>query len=770
MQSQPSPTTLPAPSSPSHSTTASSFTTASTVPASSSKFLAYLEQRRSLTQSQAAGIARLLRQPPSNAELSSHNPPTPSLPSPTASMRSMSPTPSTSSLLSSSSSFPPSKPSSPQSPPLPSSSASPSAPPLAMPSPQQSSSLRPPLFLPPPAEDEERKETVLLRSQSITASIPAPASSPASALSFTSGPLPSPGAPSLLQREMSSLHLRLRSSEEERVSERHRLERALQTAQAEVAALRKEREAEDADRAEGERRRERVEREQAEWRSEREQMQREMDRMTTFMSQVVQSSSPSHSAAVAATALSHVANVREVADNRRLKAKANKLIDEVNSKQMQLARHVRETDALREQLNDAQQRLAEKDAALREMERLRRDNVRMKAFETDAVQRELEMKEVKRARAFYAQKEEQLTRLKGEAEQLGTANSALRAEVQAMRQRMAVLEADNPRLQEALEKEIEQRREQVDALDKRVVEAERAREAAESAAKAEAEKRRSLQREVERLMKDKTGVDASGLKRDLQWLEQHSERRAMEAQVKRLQAELACLQALQPRPPQPRPAESTPLTASGRGRVAAELRRFKQAGTAALASAVDSIDAALPSPTAESATVRPAPNVTAVKKRRRRRVATEGGEGGSGPSSVPSASTIQRSPPRSSPRRRASLPSTSPSHSRPSALSAPIKPSLKGPLKAVHPLAQTSVPPALSSTPSRSASQSPLTSSGGSLRVRFATPLSVGPEPLSAGSRGSPRGRQSGGGQEAPDTPTSASAAFRFKDAFLHFF
>ena len=622
----------------------------------------------------------------------------------------------------------------------------------------------------------EHKETILLRSQSLTTTSSYPLPSPSS-ITTTGGSTPSP--PSLLQREVASLHLRLRASEEERVTERNRLERALHIAQGEAAALKKEREGDVGDKAEWERERERVEREAVEWRGEREQLQKEVDRMTAFMSQVLAASSPSHSASVASSALVHAANVREVGENRRLKAKANKLIDEVNSKAMQLARQIKETESLREQLQERDQRLVEREMALREMERTKRDNVRMKAFEVDWMQRELEMKEIKRARAFYAQKEATLQRITAENHRLTAAHAELQAEVVGRRMRMGELEADCERLTEELKREREERRATHEALEKRVVEAETARESAEVTVRAEVEKRKSLQRELERLMREKVGVDASTLKKDLQWLDQHSERRAMEAQMQRLQAEITRLAFPEAELlPQPKTGDN-PLTASGSARVAAELRRMKEVGAAALHSAVSVVDSVLPPPAPPLSSAPPplaagaAVSGRPAVKRRKRRPVVDGEQRVNGPSSIPSSSTpaVKPSTPRLSPRRRASLPSLSPSLIRSASASAPIKPSLKGPLRAVHPSpSQPSPPSSLASTPTRSNSSSSLTSSGGSLRVRFATPLSEVETFDNNGGNSRTTPRRGGGGekeQQQPDTPTSA---FRFKEAFLHFF
>ena len=785
------PLSSPSPSSSSHP---------STPRASSSKFLAYLEQRKSLTSSQAANIAHYIRQtsePPlshtapctSSSSPSSTSPALhPFVPSPSPSTRSISPPSSTSPLLSSSSSS--SVPSSRTSPHSPSTSSSafphPPAPPLVIPSTPHSSSsstlTHPSLFFPSPFSpaESEHKETILPRYRSLPHdTLPSPSSSHPSHPAPSPSPSPLPPTPSsLLQREVALLHGRLRSNDEERTCERVRLEAALQRVEGELAVARKEREAEVSGRVEWERDRERMEREGQEWRAERERLQREVERMSGYMSQVLSCSSP---AEVATSALVVAAQVREAADNRRLKVKINRLIDEVNSKTMQLARQMKEVDSLRERLSEREQRLVEKEGALMELEAMRKDNVRMKAYETDWIKRDLEMKEVRRARAFYAVKEEEMTRVKREHKELVGKHEAVVKEVDERRGRMAVLEEENPRLHSELKAVREHALQRCEVWERRALAAEAKVDELESRVRYAEDKARSLQREVERLMKEKLGVDASALKKDLQWLEQSSERRLAEGQLASLQAEVTRLQAqLQDRAKEVE--NEAPLTGSGSARVSAELRRMREAGSGFLSSAVSALEAVIPASPRSSPT--PSPPAAAfpssaipagigepVKQRKKKRTTVASGEGGvSGPSPVPLPSNPPAPlPPRVSPARRASLPAPSPMPLvRAASASMPIKPALKGPLRAIHPLTQTSLPSSLSSTPTRSVSQSSLTSSGGSIhRVRFATPLSE--DTVNGRSRRSPRAQLRGTAEkEQPDTP----GTFRFKDAFaaIHIF
>ena len=641
--------------------------------AGGSKFLAYLEKRRSLTASQAGGIAQALRDSgsasavasPTEAATPSSSTPS-SCPSPLFSPYALSPL--------SSASCPAAQP-----PvlaalsPVPAPDSLRASPPsrLLLPTPTPQSASEPhPFSFRPRAADEHKEPTVLLLRA--TGGGLLSSSSPAVTPSYL--------ASSLLQREMSEMRLRLQSAEEERQAERRRLEALLQSAQADSGNARKEAELQRERLQEVEAERDKAERDRAAWRTDREAMQRELDRMAAYMKQVAAASAAGNAAlssSLASSAVSHSAQLKEAAEVRRLKQKINRLIDEVGSKTAMLQTQQREAEAARERLRQAAERTAGLERELREMEPLRREVRRLQAFEEDWSKREAAMREIRRARAFYSQREQEMT--------------ALREKERAARQVSERLQEELRCLRDRTDSEHGQREEQrvsSEQWTRRCDEAERRAEAATQ----EAERLRAMtnyqrvkidstQREMQRLMRER-GVDAAELRRDLHWLDSHSERRETQSRVEELQRQVDRLNAQLQQKQREEEEEADRLTQSAAVGVTAE-----QAATAVS-----------PSP--------PPPPSSATKRRKKKR-----GVGNA-------AAAVSSSPSR--PRRRATLPPQRNglivTAGLPAASSAASnhQPALKQPLRAIHTVNGAAV-----------RASSSLTSTGS--RVRFAEPASEAP-------------------------------------------
>ena len=690
-----------------------------------SRFLAYLEQRRSLTASQSASIAKHLREYETRkadieAELCRTQPST-----------------STRAAVATSAAF------------------------------SAAAALD--------SGDEEQKETILSSASTLStassgsdlsplASLPAISPSAASSQSASYAPVP---PSSLLHRELVDMRLRLQRAEDEHMNERKRWEqqRAAERREAEEWKRRAEEKREREEEREEERSRLRSERD--EWHDDRLVMQQELDRLNVYFQQL--SSSPTNAASSSlSSALSIVAVAKDREENNRLRRKNNRLIDAVNHKQA-------DCDALASQLAQLAQwkqqheqhsteHVLERTKLQQQVDQLTSEVARLKKAESEWQQKQSERRDTERARLQYAEKEAKYKRREEEYKQsierltqLAADRKNVNTELEWMKDKTSQLENS----EQQLTAQCVQWKEKVDDADRRT-------EEQRVECRQWQEQCSIVERRLEVAMQQLSSSDGVGSGVNSELTKRADEKVQMEERLTKLEHERAVLEQLLRKERETMASAST--THSVKAAAIAALDAFVP-----VASPVSSKAAASASPTntaaasSEPATfARPLPSPA---KRDTRNTIQHSATLPSaiGSSQSPSASFFRQG-------RRASLPAPQQlTHSTTQPLPSPVhRSALKMPVKAVHPnpfqqSIDTSVSTGVSSSSPRSMSpSSSLTSSGGSVhRVRFASPLTV-----TAGEDGSTLGlgvlttRDDNSLRQQPDTP----ARSRLKQLVLGFF
>ena len=381
--------------------------------AGSSRFLAYLEQRRSLTASQSTGIAKQLRDYEAGkadmqqASISRTQPSTPTAAAMASAPHSITP------LLLRSQSLTA----------------------VSLPSAAYTTGCAP---SPIDTADEEHKETIISSSSTVsTASssassdlsplAPLAATLPSSTPSSLSSAYPLAPASSLLHRELVDLRLRLQRTEDEHMTERKRWEqqRAAERREAEEWKRRAEEKREREEEWEDERGRLRAERD--EWSSERLVMQQELDRLNVYFQQL-SSTSPTAAASSSSSlssALSIVAVAKDREENNRLRRKNNRLIDTVNQKQTEcdtlLTQLAQLTQWKQQHEQQSTEHTKERTRLQQQHEQLTSEVARLRRAESEWQQRQAEKKELERAP----------TAVRREGEQVQAARGGVQAEYRA---------------------------------------------------------------------------------------------------------------------------------------------------------------------------------------------------------------------------------------------------------------------------------------------------------------------------------------------------
>ena len=703
-----------------------------------SRFLAYLEQRRSLTASQSAGIAKHIREYEARkadieAELSRTQPSTPTATAISAAHYNTACAPSTID-----------------------------------------------------TGDEEHKETIISSASTVSIASSNSDLSPLAALSaigpsstssyYSPSYSPVP-ASSLLHRELVDLRLRLQRADDDHMSERKRLEqqRAAERREAEEwkrkAEERRERE------EEWEEERNRLRKERDEWQSERLLMQQELDRLTVYFQQL--SSSPTAAASSSASlssALSIVAVAKDREENNRLRRKNNRLIDAVNHKQASCDALSTQLAQLTQWKQQHEQQTTEygleRTRLQQQVEQLTSEVARLKKAESEWQQRQSEKREVERARLQYVEKEAKYKRREEEYKQsierltqLAADRKNVNSELEWMKDKIGKLEDRE-----------QQSTAQCTKWKERVESAERRSE--EQRAECRQWKDRCVSVEEGREAAMQQSVSGDGCAKtevaDSEWAKTGGERVQMEERLAKLEHERAVLEQLLRKEREAKVGTSSNVTSATTPALDALVPVASPVSSRAPASASPVHTTAVLSESVSFARPLPSP-VRRDPRATVQHAASVPTSVGSSPSSSSSSSFFREG-------RRASLPAAQQLGSGlPQPAPSPVhRSALKAPLRAVHPsdiqpITDVPLPSTASSSSSpRSASPTPtsLTSSGGSVhRVRFASPLSVTADEdgstlsmgvLTTRDDNSLKDRR----EQQPDTPTRS----RLKQIVLGFF
>ena len=638
--------------------------------------------------------------------------------------------------------------------------------------------------------DEEHKETIIssastLSTASSSASDLSPLTTPpnlaaSSAANYYSSSYIAAPASSLLHRELVDMRLRLQRSEDEHMSERKRWEqqRAAERREAEEWKRKAEEKREREEEWEDERNRLRTERD--EWQSERLLMQQELDRLTVYFQQL--SSSPTAAASSSSSlssALSIVAVAKDREENNRLRRKNNRLIDAVNHKQT-------DCDTLSTQLaqltqwrlqheQQTSEHTMERTRWQQQVEQLTSEVARLKKQENEWQQRQTDKKDVERARLQYGEKEAKYKRREEEYKQsierltqLAADRKNVNNELEWMKDKVGKLEDR----EQQLTTQCTQWKERVEEAEKRADEERvECREWKNKCASVEKELAVAIQQ------REWSGVHGSSA--DSEWVNGAGERLQMDERLAKLEHERAVLEQLLRKEREAMAGVST--TGSVKAAAMHALEAFvpvaSPISSKAAAFAIPSPPTAVSSESLGSA--RPLPSPAKRDPRTTpQHAASLPTSVNSTPSPSPSSAFFRHG-------RRASLPAPQQlTHSvtQPLPSSVVHRSALKAPLRAVHPivvqeatdLPLSTVASSSSSSPrSTSPSSASLTSSGGSVhRVRFASPLSMTAEEAVSSVSGvgvlttrddnSLKDRR----DQQPDTPTRS----RLKQIVLGFF
>jgi len=701
--------------------------------AGNSRFLAYLEQRRSLTASQSSGIAAHLREHDTRkaaieAELSRTQPSSTTRAAAAAQYTT-----------------------------------------ACAPSPIDSG-------------DEEHKETILSSASTLSNAstssdlsplAPQPTSASSSTSSFySSSYTPAPAASSLLHRELVDMRLRLQRAEDEHMSERKRWEQQRAADRREAEEWKRKAEEKREREEEWDEERSRLRKERDEWQSERLVMQQELDRLNVYFQQL--SSSPTAAASSSSSlssALSIVAVAKDREENNRLRRKNNRLIDAVTHKQAECdtvaAQLAQVTQWKQQHEQQSTEQTLERTRLQQQMEQLASEVVRLRKAESEWQQRQSDKQETERIRLQYAEKEAKYKRREEEYKQ--------------SIERLTQLAADRKNVNSELEWMKDKLSKQEDTEQQLIAHGTQWKERAEEAERRAEEQRVDnrqwkdrctlVERELGVAMQRSSGANGSGINND--WVKGAGEKLQMQERLAKLEHERGVLEQLLRKE-----REAMAVTSTGSSMKAVALHALETLvpvaspiSARAAVSAAPSLPAAIPFEPTSSA--RPVPSPA----KRDPRTTLHHSDSlptsvGSTPSPSPSSSFFRHG-------RRASLPAPQPlTHSvtQPLPSSVVHRSALKAPLRAVHPSAVQSTADAPLSVLASSSSSSPrsvspsssLTSSGGSMhRVRFASPLTVtAGEAESSVGMGVLTSRDDNSLKQQPDTPTRS----RLKQIVLGFF